>query len=304
MKQFKITKQILLLLLISAAVAYSQSAGNTGLSFLKYGFGARNIAMGDAGTALSNDITSLFYNPAKLTLTNGSEVLFMHNEWIQDVRSEVIGAKTIIFGLPFALGFNVTSVDGFEYREVPGEPITTFDANYFYGSLSTGFFVTDEISMGVTVKYLYEGILNDEAAGFGFDFGINYLLPIHGLTPSIVIKNIGSMNKLRNESTKLPTEVRIGVAYTYSLENSKLDFTGGVEFQKYLDTEDNHFNFGGEVLYNKLIALRAGYQSSFESRGFTTGIGLMWGSLKFDYAFLPFSLGMGSANLFSLQFKF
>ncbi|KAB2849740.1 MAG: UPF0164 family protein, partial [Ignavibacterium sp.] len=120
MKQFKITKQILLLLLISAAVAYSQSAGNTGLSFLKYGFGARNIAMGDAGTALSNDITSLFYNPAKLTLTSGSEVLFMHNEWIQDVRSEVIGAKTIIFGLPFALGFNVTSVDGFEYREVPG----------------------------------------------------------------------------------------------------------------------------------------------------------------------------------------
>ena len=30
---------------------FAQSAGNTGLSFLKYGFGARNIAMGDAGTA-------------------------------------------------------------------------------------------------------------------------------------------------------------------------------------------------------------------------------------------------------------
>jgi len=304
MKLFKIMKQLLLFLLISTSVAYSQSAGNTGLSFLKYGFGARNIAMGDAGTALSNDLTNLFYNPAKLALTDGSEVLFMHNEWIQDVRSEVIGAKTILFGLPIALGFNVTSVDGIEYREIPGDPITTFDANYFYGSLSTGFFVTDEISMGLSFKYLYEGILNDEATGFGFDFGINYVLPYEGATASIVLKNVGSMNELRNESTKLPAEVRIGTAYTYSLEDTKFDFTGGVEFQKYLDTEDNHFNFGAEVLYNKLIAVRAGYQSGFESRGFTAGAGLMWGNLKFDYAFLPFNLGLGSANLFSLQFKF
>lgn len=304
MKQIKIIKQLLLFLFLTTTVVYSQSAGNTGLSFLKYGFGARNIAMGDAGTALSNDLTNLFYNPAKLALTDGSEVLFMHNEWIQDVRSEVVGAKTMIFGLPFALGLNVTSVDGIEYRKVPGEPITTFNANYFFGSLSTGFFVTDEISMGLGIKYLYEGILNDEATGFGFDFGINYILPYKGLTASLVLKNVGSMNELRNESTKLPAEVRIGTAYTYSLEDTKFDFTGGVEFQKYLNTDDNHFNFGAEVLYNKLIAVRAGYQSGFESRGFTTGAGLMWGNLKFDYAFLPFNLGLGSANLFSLQFKF
>lgn len=297
-------KKILLFILISSITVFAQTAGNTGLSFLKYGFGARNISMGDAGTALSNDLTGLFYNPAKLALTDRSEVLFMHNEWIQDVSSEVIGAKTTIWGLPFALGFNVTSVDGIEFREIPGEPVTTFDANYFFGSLSTGFFVTEEISFGASIKYLYEGLINDEASGFGFDFGLNYLLPYKGLTASAVIKNIGSMNALRSESTKLPTELRVGTAYTFALDDAKFDFTGGVEFQKYLDTEDNHFNFGGEVLYNKLIAARAGYQSGYESRGLTAGIGLMWGNLKFDYAFLPFSYGLGNANLFSLQFKF
>ena len=305
MKQFNIMNKILLVFLISSITVFAQSAGNTGLSFLKYGFGARNIAMGDAGTALSNDLTSLFYNPAKLALTNGSEVLFMHNEWIQDVSSEVVGVKTEFWNIPFALGFNVTSVSDIPYRTIPTQdPETSFSANYFFGSLSTGFFVTDEISVGASLKYLYEGLLNDEANGFGFDFGLNYLLPIKGLTASAVIRNIGSMNKLRSEATKLPTELRIGTAYTYSLEDSKFDFTGGAEFQRYLDTEDNHFNFGGEVLYNKLIAARAGYQSGYESRGFTGGIGLMWGNLKFDYAFLPFSLGLGNANLFSLQFKF
>jgi hypothetical protein len=305
MKQLSLMNKVLLFILISSATIFSQSAGNTGLSFLKYGFGARNIAMGDAGNVLSNDLTGLFYNPAKLALTSGSEVLFMHNEWIQDVSSEVVGAKTSLWGIPFAVGFNVTSVSDIPYRSIATpDPETSFSANYFFGSFSTGFFVTDEIAFGASFKYLYEGLLNDEANGIGFDFGLNYLLPYKGLTASAVVKNIGSMNALRNESTKLPTELRFGTAYTFNLEDSKFDFTGGVEFQKYLDPEDNHFNFGGEVLYNKLIAARAGYQTGYESRGLTAGIGLMWGNLKFDYAFLPFSLGLGNANLFSLQFKF
>ena len=298
-------KKVFAIILIFSAVVYSQSAGNSGLSFLKYGFGARNISMGDAGTALSNDLTGLFYNPAKLIFTDESEVMFMHNEWIQDVSSEVVGVKTEFWDIPFAIGLNVTSVGEIELREIPSEePLSTFDANYFFGSISTGFLISEEISFGVGIKYLYEGMLDNEASGFGFDFGVHYQLPYKGLTASTVLKNIGSMNEFRNESTKLPTEFRIGASYTFSLEETNFDFTGGVELLKYLDTEDNHFNFGAEALFKKLIAARVGYQTGFESRGLTAGIGLMWGNLKFDYAFLPFSTGLGSANLFSLQFKF
>ncbi len=298
-------KNLICLILLISSYSFAQSAGKTGMSFLKYGFGARNIAMGDAGTAISNDLTGLFYNPAMLASTDGSEVLFMHNEWIQDVSNEVVGVKTELWDIPFALGFNVTSISDIPFRTNPTpDPETTFSANYFFGSLSTGFFITDEIAFGAGFKYLYEGLLNDEANGFGFDFGLNYILPYKGLTASAAIRNIGSMNKLRDEATKLPTELRVGTAYTFNLEDSKFDFTCGAEFQKYLDAENNHFNFGGEVLYNKLIAARAGYQTGYESRGLTAGIGLMWGNLKFDYAFLPFSFGLGNANLFSLQFKF
>lgn len=305
MKQSIFIKKIFLIFLISAISIYSQSAGSTGLSFLKFGFGARNIAMGDAGTAVANDLTNLFYNPAKLVNSDNSEVLFMHNQWIQDVNSEVIGVKTNFWNLPFAFGFNVTSVKDIPYRSIASpEPETTFDANYFYGSVSTGFFVTDEISFGATLKYLYEGLLNDEASGYGLDFGINYLLSVKGLTASAVLKNIGSMNALRNEQTKLPTELRLGSSYTYKLEEHNFDFTAGAEFQKYLTADETHFNFGGEALYNKLFAARMGYQTGYDSRGFTAGIGLMWGNLKFDYASLPFNLGLGNANLFSVQFKF
>jgi hypothetical protein len=290
--------------ILSFVNLFAQSAGNTGLSFLKFGFGARNIAMGDAGSVASNDMTALFYNPARLTQSIDNEAMFMHSEWIQDVRSEVGGVKWNMFNLPFAVGFNVTSVKDIEARVRPGDPDTKFSWNNFFGSLSTGFNILENLDAGITIKYLYEGVLNDEAKGFGFDIGTNYLTSIKGLSVAAVLRNLGSMNNLRKESTVLPTEIRAGGKYQFGLEESKFDFIVAGEFQKYLDTDDIHFNLGGDIVYNKLIALRLGYQSGYESRDFTGGIGLMWGSLKFDYAYLPFSLGFGNANLFSIQFKF
>ena len=295
---------IIIILVLSSLSLQAQSAGNNGLSFLKFGFGARNIAMGDAGTSVSNDVTSLFYNPSSLAGKEDSEVMFMHNEWIQDVRSEVGGIRSVLFGLPVALGFNLTSVSDIEVRQKPGDPETTFDASYFFGSISTGFFIVDEISFGTSVKYLYEGLFTDEGTGWAVDFGVTYFTPLKGLTATAVYKNLGSMNALRKESTELPAELRIGSAYNFDLSDSDFGITAAGEFQRYTLEDDGHFNLGGEVVYNKVIALRAGYQSGYEVRGFTGGIGLIWGNLNFDYAFVPFSLGLGSANHFSLGFKF
>ncbi len=300
-------KKILVIIFLTSSIAMAQSAGNSGLSFLKFGFGARNIAMGDAGASASNDLTALFYNPSRLVSSEMNEVLFMHNEWIQDVRSEVGGIKWEMFSLPWAVGFNVTTVSDIEVRNKPGEPISTFNANYFFASLSSGFTVIDNFDLGATVKYIYEGMLSSEAKGFGFDFGLNYSTPIKGLSVSSVVKNLGSMSELQNEETKLPAEFRLGPAYQFgieSAESTEFDFIAVAELLKYLETDDIHFNLGGDVTYNKLISLRIGYQTGYETRGLTAGLGIMWGNLKFDYAYLPFSLGLGNANLFSIQFKF
>ena len=297
-------KKILSLIILASTISLAQSAGSSGLSFLKFGYGARNIAMGDAGASASNDLSALFYNPSRLVSTEMNEVLFMHNEWIQDIRSEVGGIKWNMFNIPWAVGFNVTTVDDIEVRERPGEPISKFNANYFFGSLSSGFNVIDHLDFGLTFKYLYEGLLNDESTGYGFDFGLNYATPIEGLTASTVIRNIGAMNELKVEKTKLPTEFRLGGSYNFGYESSKTNFVVVAELQKYLDTDDTHVIGGIEGVYSQTFALRVGYQSGYEARSFTGGIGIMWGSLRFDYAYMPFSLGLGNANLFSIQFKF
>ena len=99
MKQFSNKAIVAFIIVLSTISVYSQTAGNSGLSFLKFGFGARNISMGDAGTALSNDLTSLFYNPAKLVFTDESEVMFMHNEWIQAVSYTHLRAHETVLDL-------------------------------------------------------------------------------------------------------------------------------------------------------------------------------------------------------------
>ena len=297
-------KRILIITLSFASVSFSQIGGKSGLSFLKFGFGARNLAMGDAGSAFANDLTALFYNPAKLADNDQSEVIFMHNSWIQDIRSELAGAKASILGLPVAIGLNVTKINDIEVRTQPGDPISKFNANYFSGSIGTGFKVAEMLDIGFSVKYLYENIFVDEANGLAIDLGINYHTSIRGLGVAASIRNLGSMNALRNVDTKLPSEVRAGTSYRIDLPESKLDFALGTEFLRYIRDEENHFNFGGEITYNKTFSIRGGYQTGFYTQGLTTGFGLVWGNLLLDYAYIPFKLGIGNASAFSLQFKF
>lgn len=297
-------KKIIFLVIIFSTYISAQTAGKSGLSFLKLGFGARNVAMGDLGVVNSGDVTSLNYNPALLAGFTSPEILFTHNQWIQDTRSEYLGVSFRALGLPWAVGVNTTTIDDIEVRTRPGEAEGKFNANYFAGSLSTGLRLTRGISAGVTVKYLYEGLLSDESNGLGFDLGLFYESPFEGLSFGAAFRNLGSMNGLRNEATKLPADFRAGALYTNLLNDLNSSFTLGVEVQKYLVASDTHINLGGEFLYDDMIALRAGYQTGFESKGLTAGMGLKWYNLSFDYAFTPFLLNLGTSHTISLKFKF
>lgn len=231
--------------------------------------------------------------------------MLMHNAWIQGINNEAFGAKTNFWGLPIAAGFDITNVGGIQVRtRATATPDAIISASYFFGSLSTAFNTFDNIAFGFTIKYIYEGLYTDDASGVGFDFGFNYKTPIEGLTAVAVLRNVGSMNKLKNDQTKLPTEFRIGPAYHFFFAHNMFEMTAAAELQKYTPTNDSHINFGAEVVYNDLLALRAGYQTNYESKNFTAGMGIMWGTLSFDYAFQPFNYGLGTANVFSLQFKF
>ena len=298
-----IKKTIYLLIFISYT-SFAQDAGKTGMSFLKIGSSARSIALSDVGM-LGSDPSSVYYNPAAVSSFESESIMFTHQMWIQDVSSEILGANFFLFGLPLSVGVNTTKIKGFEIRTVPTEtPDATFNVNYFYGNLSTGFTLYDKLDFGVTIKYLYESLLADDASGTGYDFGLIYRDLLKNLNLGASIRNLGNMQKLRNEKTKLPTDIIINAVYEYSIENVPLDFMPLAGIQKYLELEDTYFHLGTEITYDQQFSLRVGYVTGYESKGISAGAGFYWQGFNIDYAFTPFSYGIGNANTFSIIYNF
>jgi hypothetical protein len=298
-------RKIFLISLISFLPLFAQTAGNSGAAFLKNGFGARNIAMGDLGVAGVNDLTALNYNPALLSGYSAPQIMLTYNKSIQDLNTQLVGASFNILGLPFALGVNNTSVSEIEVRtSATDEPIATFNAHYMFTSVSTGFNVVDNFSIGGTVKYIYENLFSDEADGFAFDLGLSYKGIVEGLEFGASLKNIGTLSELRNKATTLPTDLRIGAAYSTAAKviETKFSFIGGV--QKYLETDDSHIHIGAEAYYSNTVAIRLGYMTGYEAKGLTAGLGLYWHGINFDYAFTPYLYGLGTAHTISLMYSF
>jgi hypothetical protein len=293
-----------LILFFLSTVIIAQSAGESGLAFLKFGFGARNVAMSDLGVVAANDLSALNYNPSLIALNNKTQLSFTHNSLFQDLSSEMFGASFSVFGLPIAVGINTTTIANIEVRSQPGEVESLFSAHYFAGSLSTAYEIINNFYAGATIKYLYESLYTDDASGLGFDFGIAYEGLVNGLTIGAALRNIGSMNELRSQSTKLPGDLRVGAAYNYSITNSRLDFTAIAGYQKYLEQTDSHIHIGGELAYDKTFALRVGYASGYDTKSISTGFGIKWKGINLDYAFVPFKYGLGDSHIISMMYTF
>ncbi|MDQ3020700.1 MAG: PorV/PorQ family protein [Bacteroidota bacterium] len=296
-----IIKIFLLMFVCSNIFAQNDGAGNTGLAFLKLGVGARSIAMGEAYSSLSDDATAFIYNPARLNFGVTSNVSLMHNASVQDVNTDFIAAKfTLGSKLALGVGFFSTSVNDIEIRQIPGASIGTFDAQNLSTGVSLGYKINPNLSVGVTGKFLFEKIYVDEASGFGFDIGSNYSKD--NFSFALVLSNLGSMTELKNQKSKLPSSIRLGGSYKYTKNNLGLTF--GLDGLKVFDGGEFHVLAGGEAGYKDFVFLRLGYQTSFENKGISTGLGFKYKAFTVDYAFVPYQNEFGTSNTFSLGINF
>lgn len=298
-------KTILIIFFTSALYtnlsAQNDGAANTGMAFLKFGASAKAIAMGDAFSSVSEDATAYIYNPARLNFGNKSNVTLMHNASIQDNNTDFIAVKfPLSKNFSMGVGFFTTSISDIEVRTIPGVTTEKFTARNLSTGVSFGYKVNPNLSIGVTGKFLFEKIYVDEASGLGFDFGTNYSK--NNFSLAFVVSNLGSVNELRNQSTKLPALVRFGGSYKFS--KNKFSFNLGADAFKILDGGIFHFHAGGEAGYKDFIFLRAGYQSGYDNRNLTTGLGIKYKALSFDYAFVPYKNEFGTSNTFSLGINF
>lgn len=286
--------------------AYGQ-AGQSGMAFLKLGVSARSVSMGDAMSAHAGGAVATYYNPAGILgrESGSTQFLLMHREWIQDIRSQFLGVS-VQLDEENALGFsaNTATVSDIQVRTRPGTPQGTFTSRDFAVSATYARSVSDALQIGITAKFLFEKIFVDDANGFAFDLGAQYRTPLENFRVGLSLANLGSMNALRSEKITLPSLLRFGPAYTLDLDDFSARLTVASDLLYIFPEKKSSVNLGAELLFNQVVAARAGFQAGSSARGFTTGFGVHHDMFGIDYAFSLVSEDLGSAHTFSLTVTF
>jgi len=196
------------------------------------------------------------------------------------------------------------TIGGIERRvKASAEPLDVLNVHDIMFGLSYARKLGENLSLGTTVKYLYQKIYIEDASGLAVDLGVQYATPMQGLKTGIVFQNFGFMSKLQEESTKLPQTIRVGLAYQLPLQILNGDFLLATDWMKILDST-SHLNFGLEYNFVKYFALRFGYQTGFDDKGIHGGFGVSFNRYRLDYAYVPFLSDLGNSHRVSFGIGF
>jgi len=289
---------VITLTFANSSYAQTGTAGATGLAFLKLGVGARANGMGEAYASVVNDATATFWNPAGLARLNHAHLTFSHSEWLQDISSEFLAFAFPAFGGVTGFSANLHNIGGIERHTTAGESLGNIEWNYVALGVSHGRSIGQNLSAGVTVKYLYEKIYLESASGYAFDFGVNFRPLSDPLHLTLAVQNLGTLNKLKAESTDLPRTLRLGASYEVGLEDFDGVMVVAAEGVKVFES-DWRGHFGAEIELKNLLALRFGYQTGYEEKTLAGGFGVSFQRYHLDYGYTPFSSNLGDTHRFS-----
>jgi hypothetical protein len=319
----KIISILLFTALCTAVITAQSKVGTTVGQFLKIEPSARFVAMGNAGTSLSDEASAAFYNPASLGRVKGVDVQFTYNQWLADIKYNYATAAMNIEGIgTFALQATSLNSGDMEITTVEKEQGTGlyFDVTNLSLGLAYGIMLTDRVSAGVAVNYIQETIYNSSLVNVAFNFGVQYLTAIEGLAIGASVSNFGPRSSYdgsdiyfnydanpdkHGDHSKLPAELRMGsfglptlfrVGLSYSMQiNSWNQFIIASDAM-HTNDNDERINVGGEWMFMNTFAVRGGYRDLFledSEGGLVLGAGARVGisgntNLSFDYAWADY----------------
>lgn len=304
---------IIALLLASPAAAQHETA-----SFLKITPGARPMAMGEAYTAVADDLDSLNSNPAGLARMSLQQATFEHAELFAGTHLDYAGyarpfatdAGTILDGGTLALGVEHLSQPALEGRDAAGNPTGSFGAGDTAVMLGYSRRLADYPAvLGANVKYLHSTLADTRAQGYAVDLGAQrpfYALG-HGARLGVSVRNLGPGMKFGGETDPLPLELSVGGAV-----NVVGAMTVALDVHQRPRDHQTALSIGTEYSVLPAFALRTGYASASAAGGssgigalggFGMGFGLKVYKATLDYSFSPYG-ELGSAQRLSLSSRF
>jgi opacity protein-like surface antigen len=298
--------------------------GTTAAGFLNIDTGARAVGMGSAFSAVSDDISAVYWNPAGVARITRNSAMFSNTKWIADISFN-FAAVVVPMGPAGVIGMNATflTMDDMERTTIsqPDGTGETFSAGSYAFGICYARDLTDRFSIGANMKYINEQIYHSTAQGVAFDIGTLFDTQFHGLRIGMSISNYGTKMQmsgrdmltqvdvdplvsgnneninanLQTDKYDLPLMFRVGLSLDLLKGKGNSNLLLSVD-ALHPNDDTEYVNVGGEYLLNNMFALRAGYKTLFardSEEGLALGAGLKYelggrASLKLDYAFQEF----------------
>jgi len=283
-----------ILILFPGLTCYASGPGTTGANFLKIGVGARATAMGGAFTAISDDATALYWNPAGLARIQGTELSTMYNMHFVEIKQGYVSLAFPLLGGITGLGVNYVDMGTMPYLDSHGNPIGSgsFGASDIQTSLAYANKVSPKLMLGISAGMLQDTIAEDKKTAYSGNVGLLFKAT-ESTSVSLVCQNIGS--KLGEDS--LPLTYRGGVAVRLKSINIEADAVKAID-------DDMYYCAGLEWWIGNVLALRAGYRTGQDiGSAISYGAGVKISKISLDYAYVPYG-DLGNIQRISLGIKF
>lgn len=222
--------------------------GVTSAEFMLLGAGARGTALGGAYSAIANDASALYYNPAGIALMSRPGVVVGTYDYVADTRYSWGGVAFPFDGASKSVGVQAGTF-GFKDQPVftvdqPEGTGATYDVSETFLGLTYAQNFSDRFSAGITAKYISDNLGDANGKAFAVDFGTNFhaALKGHPVKFSFVLANLGTNisydgnalisgsprdpltgqdpvpeipqpSQLRTKGFPLPTIFRVGLSY-------------------------------------------------------------------------------------------
>lgn len=319
------------LLVLGLGAQTAQAVSQAGGISLTFPVGSRYNALGEAGTALSTDITSMWWNPGGFAFAgDGGQQRGIHMMYsplaaglAEDVNLTWLGYGQQVEGWGM-LGASLTYLNQGEQQQTDeaGNLGETFNSYQFALGVTYGAKITEALGVGIGAKYFRDELAPDSAtqdqqsgsgATWAVDLGAHYRVTQDILT-GVSITNIGPDITFVDDaqSDPMPLTLRIGGAYhAWRSPLSSVTLIADYLISLVSEDETTVLGVGAEWGYSNFLFLRFGYKSDPEGEieNFTAGGGVDLNKvlnrpLSFDYASVPQADDLDRVHRFSFSFNF
>lgn len=267
----------------------------TAVPFMRISPDARSGAMGDVGIAISPDANAQFWNVSKLAMSEKEAgVSITYTPWLKDLVPDIFlfyGAAYAKFGekdnlnQAVSMSMRYFSLGDINYTTIDAQPAGTGKPREFALDLGYSRKLSDNLSIGLSGKYIHSNIINGAGNSggvtfkpgnsFGVDFGVFYTKELKmndetgqasSINAGLAITNLGSKISYTNDRKDfIPTNLGIGLAYNYNIDEFNR-LTLAVDANKLLVpspqlSEDSNGNISQTYPFDK--SLMSGVMGSF-----------------------------------------